>query len=259
MKVSRTRPDQSRSQLTKLNLSVGKLHTISTHRPRTTRLRSSCRFGISLTDSLQGLASARDLPAALPDAGEPLPPHILAPCRDARVRTALLEFIEAAENAFRTREALAGATSSNNAAPLLREDVGELLAQTAASLTTRGLEGFDCSQLRQRLEQGRTAEKRLSAAEDCFVALTNLLGCHIPFDTRSVDLVLNCLLAVERAPLEVLHLRTPKLESDGAGQILEAASAKARELREQHRNLDDSFNVSTLTDATDGVRLGEAG
>jgi len=211
--------------------------------------------GISLTDSVQGLASAGDILAALPEAGEPLPPHILAPCRDARVRTAILEFTDAVEKAVGTRQVLAGATCANNSAPLLRIDIGDLLAQTAASLTARGFEGCDCSQLRQRLEQGRTAERILSSAEDCFVALATLLGCQITFDTRSVELLLNCLLAVEKAPLEVLHLRAPHLESDGAGRILEGAAAKAREWQKQDRKLEESFNLSTVTDATDAARL----
>lgn len=211
--------------------------------------------GIGLTDSLRGLTAAGDILAELPAVGEPLPAHILAPCRDALVRTALLEFVEAVEDALRTRKALASATSAGDPAMLLRGETGTLLADTAASLSTRGFEACDCSQLRQRLEQGRTAERLLSTAEDSFSVLADLLGCQLRLDTRSVELLLNCLLVVEKAPLEVLHLRTPHLESEGAGRVLEAAAAKARELREQHRSFDNSFNLSMIDDAMDVTRL----
>jgi very-short-patch-repair endonuclease len=211
--------------------------------------------GISLNDGLDGLASAGDILAALPDAGEPLPAHMLEPCRDVRVRTAVLEFIEAVEQACRTRQTLAGATSSKNATPLLRKDIEDLLSHTATSLATRGFESCDSTQLRQRLEQGRTAERILSTAEDCFVALASLLGVQIAFDTRSVDLLLKCLGAIEKAPLDVLHLRTSKLESEGADRILETCAVKSRQLQEQHRKLDDAFNLAMVRDSEDANRL----
>lgn len=211
--------------------------------------------GISLSDSVQGLAFAKDMLVALPDAGEHLPPHILAPCREVRARTSILEFIEAVESAFRTREILARATAAQNSSALLATGVRDLLFQTAASLAGRGLDRCDCSQLRQRLQQGRTADKLLSAAEESFVALASHLGCQIPFEARSAESLLNCLVAVEKAPLDVLYLRMPSLESESAGPIIHTAAAKARKLHEQQRRLDDSFDLSMLTEAADVARL----
>jgi very-short-patch-repair endonuclease len=166
-----------------------------------------------------------------------------------------LEFIDAVENASRTRQVLADATSRSDSTPLLRKEIGDLLVRTATPLAARGLESCGSSHLRQRLERGRTSERVVASAEDSFDALATLLGCQIPFDTRSVNLLLDCLRAVEKAPLEVLHLRVPSLESEGASRIIDDAAAKSRELHEQHRKLDEVFNLSTLADTTATARL----
>ncbi len=211
--------------------------------------------GVSLADTLQGLGSAREILADLPGAGEPLPRHLLAPCRDDRARAALLQFVHVVEKASSARRALSDVTSGTDPVRLLRPGVDELLASTAASLTTLGLEGCGSAQLRQRLEQDRTAERVLATAEDSFSALTTLLGCQVPFDIRCVELLSNCILAVEKAPLEVLHLRMPKLEAEGVGRIVGKAAARAHALSQQHKQLDDTFNVSMIAETTDAAGL----
>jgi very-short-patch-repair endonuclease len=211
--------------------------------------------GINLGDSVKGLAAARDILAALPDADGFLPRHLLAPCRDGRVRATLSEFVQAVEDAAGTHQILSEVTYGTNPAPLLRKDLGELLSQTAASLTTLGFQECGCSQLRQRLEQGRKAEQALAAGEDGFVAITALLGCPSPFDTRCVGLLLNCMLAVEKTPLELLHLRTPQLEDEGVGRTIGAAAARSHGLRERHRTLDEMFNLSLVFETADSSQL----
>ena len=218
-------------------------------------LRALVDVGVAMPCTLQGLNMAADLLAVLPDVNEPLPSHILAPCRDPRARAALLDFMAAVENASTTRRALAAATAASNSAPLLRKDVGEFLAQTVAVLTARGHESSDSVRLRHDLEQGRAAERLLSKAESCLAALTALLGIQVSFDTQDIQRILNCLRALESAPVGVLHLRTPKLESDGAGHIIENAAVRTRELEQEHRKLDESFNLSMLTDPADAARL----
>ena len=122
-------------------------------------------------------------------------------------------------------------------------------------LTARGHESSDSVRLRHDLEQGRAAERLLSKAESCLAALTALLGIQVSFDTQDIQRILNCLRALESAPVGVLHLRTPKLESDGAGHIIENAAVRTRELEQEHRKLDESFNLSMLTDPADAARL----
>lgn len=211
--------------------------------------------GIVLSDSVQGIGAARNILSALPEADEMLPRHLLAPCRDAGVRAALTEFAQAVETATSTRQTLAGATSAADAAPLLRMDVGDLLSRAAASLTALGLQDHGGAQLRQRLEHGRTAERALANGEDGFAALTALLGCPLPFDTRCVDLLMSCFLALEKAPLDALYLRTPRLEAEGAGRLIEAAARRSDALREQHRGLDETFNLRIVFESADASRL----
>lgn len=191
--------------------------------------------GIVLNDSLQGIAVARNILSVLPEADEMLPRHLLAPCRDASVRAALTEFLQAVETAASTRHTLASATSAANAAPLLRKETADLLSRAAASLTALGFQDHGEAQLRQRLERGRATERALADGEDSFAALSAVLGCQTPFDTRCVDLLLNCILALEKAPLDTLHLRTPRLEAEGAGRTVEAAARRSDALRKQHR------------------------
>jgi hypothetical protein len=222
---------------------------------RPVRQTLSDTVGIDLDDSVQGLAAARGILAALPEADGLLPRHLLAPCRDGRVRATLSEFIQAVENAAGTRQTLTGVTSGTNPAPLLRKDLADLLSRTAASLTTLGLQDCGCSQLRQRLEQGRAAERALAAGEDGFAALTAYLGCPVPFDTRCVGLLLNCLLAIEKAPLELLHLRAPQMEGEGVSRIVGTAAARSHGLREQRQRLDNTFDLSTVSETTDAARL----
>lgn len=216
--------------------------------------RALADVGVAVPCTLHGLNMATDLLTMLPDVNEPLPSHVLVPCRDARARAALLDFMEAVENASTTRQALAAATTAGNSTPLLRKDVGEFLAQMVAVLTARGHEGSDSLRLRHDLERGRAAEKLLSKAESCLAALTALLGIQVSFDTQDIRRLLDCLRALESAPFEAFHLRTPNLESDGAGRVIEDAAARTRELEQEHRKLDESFNLSVLAD-TDAVRL----
>jgi hypothetical protein len=96
---------------------------------------------------------------------------------------------------------------------------------------------------------------RLADGEEAFAAIAALLGCQAPLDTRSIDLLFNCLQAFDKAPLEVLHLRSPQLESEGVDRIVGAAAARARTLRDQHGRLDDTFNLSTVFETTDAPRL----
>jgi hypothetical protein len=217
--------------------------------------RALADVGVSLPFTLQGLNAATEVLTRLPILSEKFHGRVLAPCRDAAVRTALLDFIEAVENARASRQMLADATSANNPAPLLRRDITSLLAETVTVLAARGHERSDSLRLRQDLERGRAAERLLSEAGDCHVALSSLLGTQIPFDTRNIQRLLNCLQAVETAPVEVLHLRTPNLEADGAGRIIERAASTARELEKRHRELEQSFDLSTLTDSVHATRL----
>lgn len=211
--------------------------------------------GIALKDTLQGLAAAREIMAALPETDDLLPRQLLAPCRDARVRAALTAFVDAVESVAATRRMLAGATSQDNAAPLLRKDVADLLSRAAASLIALGFADDGIAQLRLRLEQARTAERALADAEDGFAAIAALLGCQVPFDTRCVDLLVNCLLALDKAPLEILHLRSPQLESEGVDRLLAAAARRAETLREQHRGLDETFDVAAVFESADAPQL----
>ncbi|MGH9661129.1 MAG: DUF4011 domain-containing protein, partial [Bryobacteraceae bacterium] len=211
--------------------------------------------GIQLGDSIQGLVAARNILAALPDADELLPCHLLAPCRHASVRSALTAFSQAVERAVETRGILAAATAGTNASPLLRRDVADLLSRTVASLNALGLQDHGGGQLRTRLEQGRTVERTLADGEDGFSAITTLLGCPVPFDTRCVDLLLNCVLALENAPFDALHLRVPQLETEGASRIVEAAARRSHVLREQHRGLYATFNLPMVFESTNAAKL----
>ena len=211
--------------------------------------------GIALKDSLQGLAAARDILAGVPETSDALPRQLLAPCRDHRVRAALAGFVDAVGSVAATRRTLAGATSQSNAAPLLRRDVADLLSRAAASLTALGFANDGITQLKQRLEQNRTAERVMADGEDGFAAIAALLGCQVSLDARCVDLLLNCLLALDKAPLEVLHLRSPQLESEGVNRILTAAARRAQTLREQRVGLDDTFDVSAVFESADAPQL----
>ena len=222
---------------------------------RPARLALAGISGITLNESAQGLAAARDILAALPDADELLPRQLFAPCRDARVRAALTEFVDVVGNVAATHQMLAAATSRASAAPLLRKDVGDLLARTASSLAALGFHEDHGAQLRERLEQGRATERAMADGEEGFAAIAALLGCQAPFDTRTIDLLFNCLQAFDKTPLEVLHLRSPQLESEGVDRIVGAAAARARRIRDQHGRLDDTFNLSTVFETTDAPRL----
>jgi very-short-patch-repair endonuclease len=217
--------------------------------------RALAGAGVEVPLSVQGLTMAAEILATLPIVTERLLPSVLAPCRDARARAAFLDFMETVENAVKTRQVMAGATSTNNAASLLRKDVGDLLGGVVAVLASRGHDNSDSLRLRQDLELGRTAEKLLSRAGDRLVALTALVGLKIAFDTHNIQRLLNCLGALENAPIELLHLRTPHLESEDAARIIESAAVTARGLEQQHRGLDESFDLSILTDPSDVATL----
>ena len=103
------------------------------------------------------------------------------------------------------------------------------------------------------LNRAARRERLLSKAEECLAALATLLGSQVSFDTQNIQRILNCLRALEKAPAEVLHLRTPNLESEGAGRIIENAAARARELEQEHRKLDESFDLSMLADPADAT------
>ncbi|MGE3512202.1 MAG: DUF4011 domain-containing protein, partial [Vicinamibacterales bacterium] len=128
--------------------------------------------GLDIAGGIRSLLSGRDLLKALPEPGGQLCAHLLAACRDPQLRSTIVEFIEAIETAAATRRTLVEATSTGDAAPLLRNDVGELVRRTAESLRTSALDGLISAQLSHHLEQGRVLEKTLTDASDAFSTLT---------------------------------------------------------------------------------------
>ena len=211
--------------------------------------------GVALNESLTGLSTALEILAALPNVDAGVPRQLLAPCRDVRVRAALAEFVGVVEGAAAAGARLAGATSQADAASILREGVGDALSRAAASLVALGYRDDGMAQLREHLEQGRSTERRLADGKSAFSVIADRLGVPAAFDTESVGRLINGLCAIDKAPLEVLYLRSPQLESEGVDRILRTAAERANALSEQHHGLNDRFDLSTVLDATDGVQL----
>ncbi len=202
--------------------------------------------GLDIAGSIRSLLTSRDLLKALPEPGGQLCVHLLPACRDPHLRSTIVEFIKAIEAAAATHQTLVDATSAGDAAALLRNDVGELLRRTAESLRASALDRLNSAQLSHHLEQGRVLEKILTDADDAFSTLTIYLGCELPFETKSVDLVLKCVLAIEDAPLNLLHWRTPQLESESAARIIRAAAVRAQALAKEAQHLDQVFDVARV-------------
>lgn len=201
---------------------------------------------VSLADNIPALLGAEELLSALPESKNNLPVHLLAPSREACVREAILRFVETARDASQAQRALEEATSNEDPTPFLKEGIDEQLARAVAALTTLGLSECGLAELHQRLSRGRHAEGALAEAEGSFAALTSLVGCNVPFDTRHVDLLLTCLEFLRSAPLDLLHLRTPRLEKEGAARTVANAAARAQDLQRQEERLGEVFDLSRV-------------
>lgn len=211
--------------------------------------------GISLDESINGIRRAREFLVTLQDPGATLNQYLLDPCRDAWNRAILQDFVRDVESARSALRVLKAATAHHE--PLLRSDVGHGLAAAFETTRVMGLQTRSCSQLRDLFERRTAAEMALSEAENCFVALQTFLGCQADFNEPGVESVLNCLCLIESAPLEVLHLRAPSLETDSAGQIVRDAAEDARGMRARHEELCRSFDLSFAMAMTNPSQLAE--
>ena len=203
-------------------------------------------MGVTIPATFDGLALADSVLSELPEPDGALAAHLLAQCRDGQMRSNLLGLVDAARTAQATYRTLAAATSAGDPTRLLTEGISELLTWAVTTLEERGLEARDVDALRTALERGRGIEGILGKAENAFAAVATWLGINVPFDVEAVPRLLNGVRAIEHAPYDTLHLRTPSLESDGADRIVQQAAARAQELERQQSALDRSLDISRL-------------
>ncbi|MEQ1911750.1 MAG: AAA domain-containing protein, partial [Vicinamibacterales bacterium] len=203
-------------------------------------------MGVSIPPTFEGLALADSLLSALPEPEGELAAHLVAHCRDDRLRSTLLGLVEAAGRAQATYNILAAATSRGDPTRLLMEGIPELLMWAVTTLEAKGLDARDVDALRTALERGRATEGILGKSEEAFAAVAALLGINVPCDLETVSRLLNGVRAIERAPYDALHLRTSSLEIDGADRIIQQAAARAQDIERQQSELDRSLDISRL-------------
>jgi hypothetical protein len=209
--------------------------------------------GISLDETIGGIKRSRGLLNALPDGGYTFKKHLLVPLRDDQVRTALQDFVRDVENgvfALRMLEASLVKPES-----LSVRNVIQRFSEAFETIRAQKLGPCTFSQLRDRLEARKAAEMSLGESETCFAGLQSYLGCQSYFDLFGVESILNCLHLIECAPLDVLHLRAPSLETNNAGQIVRDAAEEAHSLRTKRDELGCIFNLSLATTISDPSQL----
>ena len=156
--------------------------------------------GIRLDKSADGLAHAAQLMPMVPENCASVIQGLLAPCRDTKIREALLDFSREVEGASAARKFLEAATTKGNPEVLLQEQTADEIRLAHETLQSLGLEHVSGSHLQQMVEMGKAAELELTEAETSFRDLQTLLGSEMPFCHRSAELLLNCLRALEQAP-----------------------------------------------------------
>ena len=225
---------------------VDLLENLSEALAESDEIRSSLEnpVGIRLDKSADGLAHAAQLMPMVPENCAGVIQGLLAPCRDTKIREALLDFSREVEGASAARKFLEAATTKGNPEVLLQEQTADEIRLAHETLQSLGLEHVSGSHLQQMVEMGKAAELELTEAETSFRDLQTLLGSEMPFCHRNAELLLNCLRALERAPVDVLHLRSEAFEAEGVSRIIQEGAAKASALRQRHDALKGTFDLA---------------
>ena len=198
---------------------------------------------ISLEGTLAGLGQASQLLAALPVAEDPLHVHLLAPCRDPRVRAVFWAFLGEDRTANQARKAIREATRDEGHSLRAITDDGPL-NHAIATLKALGFQDQAIEDIHGVLERSRLAHREISDSQRLFQGLVNLLGCEAIYSFDRLSLALDTIQLIENAPFDVLHLRRPSFQADGVGQVVREASEQAALLQQQQIDLGKEFDIS---------------
>jgi very-short-patch-repair endonuclease len=199
--------------------------------------------GIVLEPGVPGLERSAQILSTLPVAQVGYMAHLLMPCRDASVRRLLVAFVTNLETFQTFSQHILQATS--HADYFLEKNATDRLSQVIEHLCHLGLDSCSVSQLREAHHKGVAAESALNQAQASFHALLSFLGCKAPFTLETSRFLVEVCRTMETAPMEVLHLRSPALEADGAIAHLRSARDEARFLKSLHSRLATQFDLAS--------------